>query len=206
MFLFVSQFFKNIRHTGSVWPSSRALARVMTTPLRRNGGPRRILEVGPGTGSLTRTILGSLRPGDELHIVEINPAFCRSLESKLLRPFRTVHPDIVVELHAAPIESSLLSGTFHCIVCSLPFNNFQPTQVRAIFKRLLGLLAEGGELTYFEYAGARTAKSPFVSPEGRRRLRLIGVTGRVLSRRHHGQRRMVWANFPPAISMRLLRC
>ena len=38
--------------TGAILPSSRGLARAMTRPMRQAKGPRRILEVGPGTGAV----------------------------------------------------------------------------------------------------------------------------------------------------------
>jgi phospholipid N-methyltransferase len=203
MFFFVSQFFKDVRHTGSVWPSSRHLAQVMTKSLRAHPGPKRLLEVGPGTGAFTTSILESLRPGDEFDIVEINPQFCARLEEKLLRPYRAGHQGVAVSLHCGPVQSVRLAGRFDYIVCGLPFNNFPPALVRAIFRRLIDLLAPQGELSYFEYCGVRTVKSPFVSAASRRRLKTIGATGRVLSRRHAGERELVIGNFPPAFSVRL---
>jgi len=205
MFFFVSQFLKDARHTGSVWPSSRVLAQVMTKSLRAHAGPRRVLEVGPGTGVFTKSILESLRAGDELHIVEINPHFCARLEEKLLADHRAAHPAIAVTLHCGPVQSVRLADRFDYIVCGLPFNNFPPALVRAIFKRLLDLLSPQGELSYFEYCGVRTVKTPFVSAASRRRLKTIGATSRVLSRRHAGQRELVIGNFPPAFSVRLRR-
>lgn len=204
MFLFASQFLKDMRHTGSLWPSSRALAKAMTLPLRRRArGTRRVLEVGPGTGPVTRSILECLRSGDELHIVELNREFCEHLDERLLQPFCVEHPDVAVHLHCTAIQTAPLAGRFDLIVCSLPFNNFPPTLVRAIFKQMIRLLAPDGELTYFEYFGVRTIKTPFVGPASRRKLKQISATGRILRRRHAGERRLVLANFPPAFSMRL---
>src|SRR5579883_3247222 len=79
---FYRQFREQYTTTGSVMPSSRALARALTRPMRRNSGPRRLLEVGPGTGAVTVEIVHLLRPGDQLDIVEINPAFVAHLEHR----------------------------------------------------------------------------------------------------------------------------
>ena len=46
-------------------------------------GPARILEVGPGTGPVTREILRVLLPDDRLVAVEINPKFVRHLRQRL---------------------------------------------------------------------------------------------------------------------------
>ncbi len=202
---FLGQVVANYRHTGAVMPSSGLLARAMTRSLREHTGSKRLLEVGPGTGAFTSFILKSLKRGDELHLVEINPAFARHLEKKLLGPFRKAHPGIVVKLYCEPIESAAIEGTFDYIVCGLPFNNFPPVVVRAIFRRLLELLNRGGELAYFEYAGVRVMKGSIVDKEGRRKLKQIHMVNRVLSRRHQGERELVLGNVPPAVAVRLTR-
>jgi phosphatidylethanolamine/phosphatidyl-N-methylethanolamine N-methyltransferase len=205
MLVFMRQLMKDFRHTGAVLPSSPRLAEAMTRSIRRSSSPKRVLEVGPGTGPITRRLLKSLSEGDELHVVEINSVFCRQLEQRMLGPFRRRYPGIKVELHCGPIESAAFEGTFDFIVASLPFNNFQPNQVRAIFRRLLDLLAEGGELTYFEYAGARVLKGTLVGVEGRRKLKRIGATAKLLRRKHSGRRELVLGNMPPAVAVRLVR-
>src|SRR5436309_3304214 len=81
---FFEQFRRHYHTTGSVWPSSRRLALALTRPMRQARGPRRILEVGPGTGAVTAEIVRNLRPGDRFDIVEINPAFVAILERRFI--------------------------------------------------------------------------------------------------------------------------
>lgn len=203
MLSFVRQAIKDIHHTGSVWPSSTALAKVMTRSVRRTAGPRRILEVGPGTGPFTKHILAALDSGDEFDIVEINPDFCRKIEKDLLAKFRSTRRGVTVRLHCAPIEEAPLHGRFHQIVCGLPFNNFPPALARSILRQLLKRLEPEGELVYFEYAGVRAMKSPFVKPASRRGLRSIDAMGKRLRRKHSGRREFVLGNLPPAFAVRL---
>ncbi|MFO0827986.1 MAG: methyltransferase domain-containing protein [Phycisphaerales bacterium] len=203
MLAFVRQALRDIHHTGSVWPSSPALAKVMTRSLRAAEGARRLLEVGPGTGPFTKHILGALRQGDEFHIVEINEAFCRHLEQTLLEPHRAKKTGAIVHLHCAPIQDAPLRGKFDHIICGLPFNNFPPPLVRSIMNRMIELLKPGGELVYFEYAGVRAIKAPFVNPDGRQRLRRIDALGKSLRRKHGGRREFVLGNLPPAFAVRL---
>ncbi len=205
MLIFVRQFFKEFKTTGALVPSSPALARAMTRSIRERSGPRRILEVGPGTGPFTKFILNALRPGDEFHVVEINRVFAQRLEQRMLAPFRALHSDIVVKLHCESIESVQIDGRFQHIICGLPFNNFPPSLVRAIFRRLIDFLEEDGELTYFEYAGVRALKAPLVGTQGRRQLKAIGATGKILRRKHSGKRQLVIGNVPPAVAVRLVR-
>ncbi len=205
MLVFARQLLKDRHHTGAILPSSGRLAREMTRALHDHEGRRRVLEVGPGTGPFTKSILRSLRDGDEFHIVELSPLFCRQIERRLIEPFRKRRPGVKIVLHNDPIQTAEVPGAFDFIVCGLPFNNFPPDLVRAIFRRLIGLLAEDGRLTYFEYAGVRVLKSSISNEAVRRRLKQIGMTGLVLKRRHEGTRKLVLGNVPPAIAVSLTR-
>lgn len=200
---FIAQAISHYHTTGAVAPSSVALARAMTKSLRHHAGPKRMLEVGPGTGPFTREMLKAMHDGDELHIVEINPSFAARLEESLLDPFQRRYPQRFVHLYCQPIETAEVTGPFDYVVCGLPFNNFPPALVRAIFRRMLALLRDGGELSYFEYAAVRVMKGSFVNREGRKKLGQIGAVGKVLQKRHRGTKQLVLGNFPPAVAVRL---
>jgi phosphatidylethanolamine/phosphatidyl-N-methylethanolamine N-methyltransferase len=200
---FLTEAVRNFRHTGAVWPSSPILARAMTRSIAEIEGPRRVLEVGPGTGPFTRAILRRLRAGDRFDLVEINDTFCRKLERDILAPYRARHPKVEVVLHNAPIEDADLLGEYDRIVCGLPFNNFPPKLVRSIFRRMFALLKPEGQLVYFEYAGVRVMKSPVMDSEGRARLRRIDAYGKSMRRKHAGSQELVLGNFPPAIAYSL---
>jgi phospholipid N-methyltransferase len=200
---FLTEALRDFRHTGSVWPSSPVLAKAMTSSIARIEGPRRVLEVGPGTGPFTKAILRKLRAGDQFDMVEINESFCRKLEKSLLSPYRGRHPQVAVRLHCAPIEEAALEGPYDVIVCGLPFNNFPPKLMRQIFRRMFALLKDDGELVYFEYAGVRVMKGPVKDSAGRARLKRIDAYGKSLRRKHDGKKELVLANFPPAIAYRL---
>ena len=101
MLEFLTEAIRNFRHTGSVGPSSPILAKAMTSTIARIEGQRRILEVGPGTGPFTKSILSKLRAGDHFELVEINQNFCRKLEKDMLAGYRTRHPNVAVRLHCA---------------------------------------------------------------------------------------------------------
>lgn len=200
---FITQAIRNYHHTGAVAPSSPALAKAMTASLRKHTGPKRMLEVGPGTGPFTREMLNAMRDGDELHIVEINPLFAQRLQKTLVDPFSRKHAARFVQISCQPIETAEVKGPFDFIVCGLPFNNFPPTLVRQIFRRMLDLLAVEGELSYFEYAAVRVMKGSFVNAAGRKKLSQIRAVGKVLSKRHRGTRTLVLGNFPPAVAVKL---
>src|SRR5262245_40314490 len=79
---FFRQCRRHFRSTGAILPSTRFLARALVSELRKPRGPARILEVGPGTGSVTREVLRRLSPGDRLDLVEINGQFVDLLRQR----------------------------------------------------------------------------------------------------------------------------
>ena len=83
---FLGEAIKNYRQTGAVAPSSRRLAQSMVEHLDDHAGPRRILEVGSGTGAFTRHILGGMRDGDRLDAVEISELLRRTAIIPTMQP------------------------------------------------------------------------------------------------------------------------
>ncbi|MHC5004038.1 MAG: class I SAM-dependent methyltransferase [Planctomycetota bacterium] len=203
MLTFLVQGLRRQREVGTIVPSSPWLARAMTEPVRRDSGTKRVLEVGPGTGAFTAELLSLLKPGDSFELAECNQTFCRRIESRLLEPFRRVNPDVAVTLHPERIETADVAGTFDYIVCSVPFKVLEPSEVRAIFRRLLALLSDDGQLTYYEYAGVRVFKAPLISPAARRHLYGVDAVSRTIHRRHRATRRLVLLNILPAFAVQL---
>src|SRR5215212_7099437 len=99
--VFWRQFRQAYNSTGAVLPSGRALALALSRFVRdgtaasgaeTNGtvkqsnsaaNPRRILEVGPGTGAVTVQIIADLQPRDHLVLVERNEQFVAHLRQRL---------------------------------------------------------------------------------------------------------------------------
>jgi len=196
MLTFLRQFFRDTRNTGSIMPSSPALARAMVHGIA-TGASQRWLEVGPGTGPFTRALLAAKRPGDRLVIVELSKEFCVRLDADILAPWKRANPEQAAEvvLINAPIEDAKLEPGFDHIVCGLPFNNFPPELVERIMVQLRALIRPAGSLRYFAYVGARTLR------DGRGALRgaapLAAIEDRVLAGCARTSE-VVMANMPPA--------
>jgi phospholipid N-methyltransferase len=189
----------NFRTTGAILPSSRFLARALVKHLE---GPRpaaRILEVGPGSGSVTIEIARRMLPDDRLDAVEINRHFVDLLVQRvategLFRPVRDQIEIIHASLQDLPGES-----VYDYIVSGLPLNNFSIDLVRGIFASYTRLLKPGGVLSYYEYVWVRQLKSPFVSRRERRRLFRLGrVVGHYI-RDYQIRRERIYINVPPAV-------
>lgn len=196
---FFREFRRHFRDTGSIVPSSVFLARALASELRAPRRPCRILEVGPGTGSVTDQILKHLLPGDRLELVELNCHFVSLLERRFNQDARfRAHRHQTSLIHSA-VEELPGDGIYDVIISGLPLNNFSVAQVRDIFRVYNRLLRPGGTLSYYEYALVRQLKTPFVDRSERRRLFRIGRVVSRYIRSYQVRREQVLANMPPAI-------
>jgi phospholipid N-methyltransferase len=190
---------RHFRSTGSIAPSSRFLAHELVYELRRPRGPSRILEVGPGTGSVTEHILRLLMPGDRLDLVEINGRFVDLLRRRFDRePAFRRHRHQVGLTHAG-VEQLPGEGVYDYVISGLPLNNFSVAQVREIFHTYNRLLKLGGTLSYYEYVFIRQLKTPFVSRRERRRLYRVGRLVGTYIRCYQIRRHQILINVPPAV-------
>jgi phospholipid N-methyltransferase len=198
---FWREYRANFKHTGAVLPSGRRLGRALATFVRERPagatGGLKVLEIGPGTGAVTRQICASLGPADELDLCELSTAFVEVLRQRLKdeRPFCDVAPR--VRIFHQPIEQLETQGAYDLVVSCLPLNNFQVHEVEAILGQLPRLLKPGGTLSFFQYIGIRKVKGMVAGAQDRKRLAGIGramdgvLAGEI--RRDH-----VWVNVPPA--------
>ncbi len=188
---------QDLTRTGTFMPTSRWGSLALLREFRRRRSPRRILEVGAGTGAVTSVLVRCMEPGDRLMLCEINPDYAQYLRHR----FET-EPDFArVRDQVEFFEGSVLDipgqGIFDCILSSLPLNNLPPGLLEQVLASYQRLLARGGSLSYIELAWLRW-------------LRLIltpGLKGRpwreahqVLERyinSYQVYRETVWANFPP---------
>jgi len=195
---FFREFQRTFRTTGAILPSSRFLAWALTKHLAQPRRPCRLLEVGPGTGAVTRAIARHLGSEDLLDAVEINSRFVKLLEDRIERDrgFNLCRDQINV-IHAA-LEDLIGEAVYDYIVSGLPLNNFSSDQVREIFSAYARLLKPGGTLTYYEYAWVRQLKTPFVSKREQRRLFRVGRLMRGYIRDFQVRREQIFINVPPA--------
>ncbi len=197
-FHFYRQFRHRFETTGAVAPSSRFLARAMTSPLLRREGPQRVLEVGPGTGAVTSELARRLSPGSRLDLVEINEQFAQLLRQRFQQDRRFQPVADRAEVHHCPLQEFRPEEPYDVIVSGLPFNNFPPTLVEELIDHCLELLAPGGEMAFFEYMFVRPVRRVISSRDVRTRL---GQIEEILQRRfdkYRVKRDWVFVNVPPA--------
>ena len=81
IFLFLRQYLSSPRKIGSIYPSSPALGRAMVSFLE-NKKESTVIELGPGTGSITNTLLTSSIELDNFYACEISKAFAKHLRER----------------------------------------------------------------------------------------------------------------------------
>ena len=202
---FFRQYRRRFQTTGAVAPSSRFLARALTKPLEQHAGPCRVLEVGPGTGAVTRRIVRILKPDDRFDLVELNESFVDVLRQRFAREPEFLRVADRSEIHQCPIQSFTAGSPYQYIVSGLPFNNFPPELVREIFSVYFQLLAPGGVLSYFEYMYMRPLRKAVSNRAGRERLGDLEAVLQEHLTRHRFSRDWVFVNFPPAWVQHLRR-
>ncbi|MFE4970712.1 class I SAM-dependent methyltransferase [Kitasatospora sp. NPDC056651] len=197
--LFLAEALRTFHDTGALAPSGPELVNALAVPVTsRPNRPISVLEVGAGTGVVTRRLAQVLRPGDRLHVVEANPRFAERLREDPVLAAR--HPGIGLQLSACRVEELPQDDgrQYDVIVSGLPFTNFEPAQVRDILDRYLRLLAPGGELTYFGYLGTTTARILTAGPRRGARHRAVVRVLRQFEAAYGLGERTVWRNVPPA--------
>ncbi len=179
-------FIKELRHNwktiGAVVPSSPALAERM---MEAAGvwQARRILELGPGTGALTRAVADAMPSNAEYLGIELNDTFVQQLRPRFPR----------LRFECADAQSfdfsRVLTGgeKFDTIISGLPWTYFPRPLQESILSHVLQHLAPGGCFATFAYWG-------FHLLSGGRQFRAL------LHEMTHGVEttRIVWGNLPPA--------
>ena len=196
--IFFREFRQTFQTTGAVLPSGRFLARSLTSFVAAPGQSRRVLEVGPGTGAVTREIVRVLGPADQFDLVELNDRFVERLRQRFIEEpdFQQV-ADRSRVLHQG-VETLPADQPYDLIVSGLPLNNFSVELVQTILTSLRRLLKPGGTLSFFEYIAIRHAKGIVSPKQDRERLRGITQALNELLVPHEIRRDWIWLNVPPA--------
>ena len=147
--LFIRRWASNPRQIGAIMPSAKSLARAMaraSVEARCGKGP--VVELGPGTGSITRALLESGIAEEELILIERDREMCRRLERQFPRAD-------VVEGEATQIGVILddrTTGSPSVVVSSLPLRNIGEGKRDAIVSASLDVLPRDGAIVQYTYA------------------------------------------------------
>ena len=122
--LFLRSLLSNPLKVGALAPSSPKLSRLMASRVDAETAP--VLEVGAGTGVITRALLRKELPG--------------------------VHVRCGEALDAGCILAKEAIGRVQTVVSSLPLRNLPPEDQIDTVQAMMSALAQGGQLIQFTYA------------------------------------------------------
>lgn len=151
-------FLKDLKKVGAIAPSSKFLAKDLVAQLKQqlsnsNCPPLNILEVGAGTGPLTKQITKCLRPEDQLDIVEIHKKFYQIIKDKYQQPNVHIHHTDIINFNP--------NHCYNFIFSSLPYENMPEEISQQIWKKKLNLCSSDAYISYFKYVKFRNFKSDF---------------------------------------------
>lgn len=200
---FFREFRQTFKTTGAIAPSGRSLARAVCRPMADHQRPVKILEIGAGTGAVTKEILRYVGPEDRFDAVELNERFVEVLNDRFAtEPAWQKVADRCRVLHAA-VQDLRVDEPYDFVVCGVPFNNFSIGLTRELFRHMTKLVKPDGTLTFFEYLWIRRFKVLVSNKVERKRLSGVErVLGRYLQRFEY-KCDTVWVNFPPALAHHL---
>lgn len=197
---FVRGYLRSPKSVGAWGPSSTQLADMICRPFEQRKGPSRVLEVGAGTGAVTRRLVRLMDEDDELDVCEIDPDLAKALERDVLRKPPASHAleEGRIRLHCCPVQDLEGEDVYDFIVSGLPLTSFDVEDVVRVMELYQRVLKPEGVLSYFEYVGLR--KLSVLASLGRREARAVSVSS-LLDRkiaRHQVGRVTAFVNFPPA--------
>lgn len=177
VWLFARGWLRSPFKVGAVLPSSMALARAMAGQVD-SGSTDPVVELGGGTGSVTRALLEHGVDPSRLFVVERDPGFCGRLRDRF--------PEVqLLNIDATGIADALRTRGIERVghvVSSLPLLSLDRRTGEAILRSSFDILDDEGAFVQYTY-GAGSPVRPHL-------LKELDITGCTADR--------VWMNVPPA--------
>ena len=149
---FFKGWLKRPLQMGAVSPSSKALGRAMASYVPVEAvlsGDMAVLELGPGTGVVTQSLLDRGVPEQNLVLVEFSPEFCVLLQARFPKA-RIVQGDAYA--HGDAISAALGGRAIGAVVSSLPLFTKPDAMRESVIGNALGRLPAGHPFIQFSYA------------------------------------------------------
>lgn len=173
-------FLKDLKQTGAIAPSSKFLVKDLIEQLRNDISvkpccPLNILEIGAGTGPLTKELVRLVRPEDHLDVVEIHDHFFQVISDKFSNRNTQIHHRDILNFEPGRVYDYIFS--------SLPYEAMPRELTEAIWKKKLELCSDKAYICYFKYVSFRKFKCNFEEK---------------IVRRYQRDKKIVLLNLPPA--------
>jgi phospholipid N-methyltransferase len=184
---FVAEAIADFGTVGAIAPSSRFLVEAMLRPLPLKNA-RVVVELGPGTGVMTRAMLELLPSDATLLTFEINPRFVRHLKS-------TINDSRLVVINGraeALLEELSRRGYRHvdAMLSSLAMGLMSDRERHALLSEITISLRKKGTFTQYQYLHGLQLRD--------RQLSKFDMSGLLARYFRSVQRKITWRNLPPA--------
>tara|TARA_Y100001970_G_scaffold205634_1_gene250427 strand:+ start:2427 stop:2993 length:567 start_codon:yes stop_codon:yes gene_type:complete len=181
---FSFEFLKNPIQIGSPFPSSKSLAKLMVDSAKLQSNAT-IVELGPGTGSVTKQILKQTSSDSLFFAIEINEI--------LYKKFKQNFPDTIIYHGTANEIKKYLKihnrSQVDCIISAIPWATLSIDLQQELFSEIYDVLAPGGKfLTIALLIGTFFSR-------GKKFKQLLDSNFELVNKSP-----VVWKNFPPAIA------
>lgn len=145
MFTFFKAAVSNIQQTGSVVESSPYLSNRMTSIIDFNK-PVHIVELGAGTGRITRHLLAKMGRYSRLTTFEINTALFNRLEGIKDKRLTKINDNVLC------LPKYVQEQSVDYIISGLPLANISVAQKTSILYACKGVLKPNGYYIQFQYS------------------------------------------------------
>jgi phosphatidylethanolamine/phosphatidyl-N-methylethanolamine N-methyltransferase len=144
---FLKNWAEHPLRTGAVAPSGRVLSKLMVSFVEpQHGGP--IVELGPGTGAMTRAMLDRGIDEHQLILIEYSADFCELLRKRFPHA-SVVHGDAYA---MGEVLADFEHGSLASVLSSLPLFTRPVAQREKLVDDAMRLMAPGAPFIQFSYA------------------------------------------------------
>ena len=146
----LKQFLRSAKHTGAVAASSRYLAQKMVARANLRDA-KIIIELGPGTGAITKYILKNKPADARLLTLEINPEFVRELKKK----YQGATHFLADFLEMKEILKKEGVIKVDAIISGIPFANFSKAEVGRMLDVVSEIMDKDSRFVLFTYVKSK---------------------------------------------------
>jgi phosphatidylethanolamine/phosphatidyl-N-methylethanolamine N-methyltransferase len=183
---------KNPRRVGEVVPCSSRVAKKLTELIRPEYSPKRILEVGAGSGAMTSKIITKMNENDHLDLVEIEPILCDVLKEK----FGHVKN---VSIHCTDFLQWHPKDKYDYVISTLPFNSFPHDLVQKLIDHLIDVSKDGANLSFVELKWLSSFRKIAMNKAEKEKFQKTLDTAGNFYKKYALYDTNVYMNFPPII-------
>jgi phosphatidylethanolamine/phosphatidyl-N-methylethanolamine N-methyltransferase len=146
--LFFSQFLSG-ENVGSVAPSGKSLATKMVQGVDFENA-NTIVELGPGTGAITKYIIPRMKPGSQLISIELNAKFVAQLKQDFAQENVHFVEDSVENLLS--ILDLFKVDKVDAYISSMPISILPKKMTTELTQNMINTLSDDGVYTQYQYS------------------------------------------------------